>query len=597
MSKIIIFDFEVFKYDTLLGTLIINEDNTIEIKQIWSAEKIKEFYYQHLNDLWVGHNNDYYDNGIMQAILEDKNAYTMSKTIINNHYFRSKYSLNILTYDLMCCKNYSLKMTELLCGKKMHTTEVNFDLDRSLTDEEIELTNSYNKDDLLQTYHNFLELKDPMLLRLRLIKEFNIDKKFLTATEAKLATLALHARQIPGLEYQYVKPQIYSTLQVKNKAVIDFYLSEGFRKNEKLTILLCGVEHQLGSGGIHAALKKCYETDIIYLDVSGYYNLVMINYNLLPRTIPEEGKKLYEYMYHEQLKLKGVDDDKRWVYKTILLSVFGASMNKYTDFYDPQVGSLITVVGQMFLVDLLEKLEGKVKLIQSNTDGIMVKPLATSSKDEVLQIVKEWCDRTKFVIKPKYIKELYQRDVNNYCYKLENGNTDTKGDAFIGSWAIDEPIKNEFYTAKETAIVAKSVFNFFMNNIAVEETVNQYKNNLLYFQYLCKKVSYDYCTYETTNLIDRTVKIENISGLNRAFAKKYDGTISMIYKHKNKQGKDYKAKLANVPDNLLVYNDEILSKNAITKLQKLIDYDWYIKRAYERIKEFIPFVGDIKLYE
>ena len=57
----------------------------------------------------------------------------------------------------------------------------------------------------------------------------------------------------------------------------------------------------------------------------------------------------------------------------------------------PQVGSLITITGQMFL-DLLEKLGDKVKLIQSNTDGIIIKTLPTY-EEEVLNIVKEWCDR------------------------------------------------------------------------------------------------------------------------------------------------------------------------------------------------------------
>ena len=343
----------------------------------------------------------------------------------------------------------------------------------------------------------------------------------------------------------------------------------------------------MGSGGIHAAIKKCHETDIIYLDVSGYYNLVMINYNLLPRTIPEEGKKLYEYMYHQQLKLKGVDDAKRWVYKTILLSVFGASMNKYTDFYDPQIGSLITITGQMFLVDLLEKLDGKVKLVQSNTDGIMVKPLQNSSKEEILNIVKEWCTRTGFVIKPKEIAEIYQRDVNCYCYRLADGSTDIKGDAFVGTWAIDEPVKNEFYTSKEPAVIAKAIFAYFMDNIKVEDTVSKYKDNLLYFQYICKKISYEYCTYDTTDVKTNITTSKKISDLNRAFALKFNGTINMIYKHKNRQGKDCKTKLSNVPDNLFIYNADVLSKENVLELQKKIDYQFYVNRTYKRILEFI----------
>lgn len=582
---IIIFDFEVFKYNTLLGTLLVHDDNTIELKQMWDLDEIRQFYKEHLNDIWIGHNNDDYDNHILEAILHNIDPFIKSKSLINSQ-FRSKANLQIYTYDLMCCRFYSLKMTELLIGKAIHTTEVDFNLDRPLTENEIALTNSYNKSDLEQTYHNFLELKDPMLLRLRLLKEFNIDKKYLTATEARLASIALGAKQIPDIENKLVKPRIYETLQVKNQDVLNFYLNEDFRKNKKLTVTLCDVEHQMGSGGIHAARKKCHEKDMLYLDVSGYYNLVMINYDLLPRTIPDKGKNLYEYMYHQQLALKGVDNDKRWVYKTILLAVFGASMNKYTDFYDPQIGSLITITGQMFLVDLLEKLEGKIKLIQSNTDGIIVKPLQTSSKEEVLAIVKEWCDRTGFVIKPKEISEIWQRDVNCYCYIMPDGSTDTKGDAFIGSWAIDEPVKNEFYTSKEPAIIAKAILSYLIDKTPVEETVYKYKNKPLYFQYLCKKLSYKYCTLETLDLATNNVVIENIADLNRAFAKKYDGTISMIYKHKDRNGKDSKTKIANIPDNIFIDNGEILSNEGVQRVVNKIDYDWYINRAKTRLTEF-----------
>lgn len=596
--KVVLFDYEVFKYDTLLGVLVINEDCSITIKQFWNIDEQRKFYAMHLDSLWVGHNNDAYDNHILEAVVNNRqNIYRISKNLISKQ-FRSKANLDIVTYDLMCCRFYSLKMTELLVGKAIHTSDVDFDLDRALTDEEKLKTEEYNKSDLLQTYSNYNELIDIIILRLNLITEFNIDKKFLTATEARLAALALDAKQIEGLEKAYVAPKIYDTLQIKNKDVIDFYLTEGFRKGKKMTTTICDVEHTLGSGGIHAARKKCHETDILYLDVSGYYNLVMINYDLLPRTIPPEGKKLYEYMYHEQLKLKGVNDTKRWVYKTILLAVFGASINEFTDFYDPQIGTLITITGQLFLVDLLEKLEGKVKLIQSNTDGIMIKPKVGYTDEQILDIVNEWCNRTGFVIKPKKIAELHQRDVNNYCYRLNNGSTDTKGDAFIGSWAIDEPVKNEFYTAKETAIVAKAVLAYLLENIPIEQTIDKYKNQLRYFQYLCKKLSYHYCEYTTYDKNGNIVESKRIPDLNRAFALKSNEHISIINKFKiDKNGKLKKAKMPNMPDNYFIYNDEILSNEAIKTLQAKIDYNYYIDRAYQRISEFydIKNINEIKL--
>ena len=123
----------------------------------------------------------------------------------------------------------------------------------------------------------------------------------------------------------------------------------------------------MAKGGIHAAEEKCHYDWALYLDVSGYYNLVMINYDLLPRTLDEDGKKLYVHLYQTQLGLKTTNPRKRAPYKKICLTVYGAELNEYCNFYDPQKGRLVTITGEIFIVDLLEKLEGKITLIQSNT--------------------------------------------------------------------------------------------------------------------------------------------------------------------------------------------------------------------------------------
>ena len=61
--NIILYDFEVFKYDTLFGCKIISGDN-IKIFQTWDLEEIKNFYYSNINSLWLGWNNERYDNHI-----------------------------------------------------------------------------------------------------------------------------------------------------------------------------------------------------------------------------------------------------------------------------------------------------------------------------------------------------------------------------------------------------------------------------------------------------------------------------------------------------------------------------------------------------
>lgn len=54
----LIYDFEVFKHDTLLG--VLNEE-TGEIFQMWSIAQIKRFAEENLDNIWVGYNCEHYD--------------------------------------------------------------------------------------------------------------------------------------------------------------------------------------------------------------------------------------------------------------------------------------------------------------------------------------------------------------------------------------------------------------------------------------------------------------------------------------------------------------------------------------------------------
>ena len=583
--KIILYDFEVFKFDTLLGCKIINEDGTINIYQTWDLEKIKKFYEFHQEDIWVGHNIKNYDNLILEAVYKDKNVYNVSKKLINST-IKPKCNLKLYYFDLMNIRSpYSLKVTELYDGKNISESEVDFDIDRPLTEEEKLLTEKYNRDDLEQTHSNFNEMMPQFKMRLDILKEFKLPLEYLSITGTKLAAIILGAKKIEGIEYDLIKPKIYDTLQVKNKELIDYYLREGFRTNEKLKISIGGVEHQIGSGGIHAAIPKYHTNKALYFDVSGYYNLIMINYDLLPRSLPKEAKEKYIYMYHEQLRLKKIDPVKRGIYKTILLSVFGAMINEYTDFYDPQKGLLVTITGQLFLVDLLEKLEPYVKIVQSNTDGIIVEPLDWKDEEKVISIVEEWEKRTGFVIKKEHIYNIWQRDVNCYCYVKED-KINVVGEAVRMYEQWQHKFNGNFYDSKEPGIFAYAIVDYLINNITPEETIEKYKKELRLFQYSCKKKSFDYTELEEKNIETNEIKITKLQGVNRAFASKNKNIIGKIYKLRS-DGKVKKAKVANLPENVFVYDNEILSEEAINKLVPIIDYQYYINRSYEKLGEFI----------
>ena len=599
MSKIIIFDFEVFAHETLLGTLIVNEDNTTEIKQMWDFKEQQDFYDIHKNDFWIGHNNKHFDNIILDAIVNGKTpeqVKTISKSIVETGK-KYKCNLPLKYYDLMANTYYSLKLTEAAVGKNIAESEVDFTLDRPLTNEEKDLTEKYNRCDLEQTYENSLNsyVAGYLNCRLDILSEFKLPFSFLTATETQVAAKVLKAHKIPGIEYEIIKPHMYSNLQLKNQDLINFYMTEEFRQYHKHKIILCGTEHIIGSGGIHAAIPKYSCKHALYCDVSGYYNLTMLNYDLLPRTMNAESKEIYRELYYKQLEYKKTAPRKRWALKVVLLAVFGSMMNEYTDFYDPQKGLLVTITGQLFIVDLLEKLEDLVKVVQSNTDGIIIEPFDWNDKDKIISIIQEWEKRTGYVIKKDEIFDIYQRDVNCYFYKDINGEIHCKGEAVKDYAKWDNIFASNIFESKEPAIFAHCIVDFFLYGKLPEQVIDENKDKLRMFQYLCKKKSFAWTEYVET-FKDGTTKTTRLQGINRAFAYNNKDVVGMIYKRRL-EGKVLKAKIPNCPDNVFVYDGDIRNDDIKNQLMKKIDYDYYIKRGYERIKEFIPAVGDIKIYE
>lgn len=589
--RLIIFDFEVFKEDVLFGSIIL-EDEEKKYFQTWDIEEIKSFYKENQKNIWIGWNIGRYDNLILEAIIKNKNPKEVNDEIINSK-FRKKVSISLYYFDLMQNHQTSLKATEAYVGKNISETQVDFELNRKLTKEERKLTEKYNRDDLDQIYSNFLYLKDEFILRTNLIKEFNLSLDDLSLTGTQIAEKVLGAKKINDIEKQKIEPKLYPELKLNNEKLKEYFIKEKFRTSERISLEVCGLKHQIGSGGIHAAKKNCSYDEALYLDVSGYYNLIMLNYDLLPRTISKEGKELYEYMYHQQLKLKGIPEKamQRGVYKVLLLAVFGAMMNEYSKFYDPQKGLLVTITGQLFIFDLLEKLEGKIELIQSNTDGIMVKPLKGISEKEVLDIVEEWCNRTHFVIKPKKIYNIIQRDVNNYLYKDDKGRIEVKGEAIKHYKGDENPFHSDGYGSKEPLIINKAIVDYFIFNKTPEETIEENKQNLRLFQYICKKNSFDYMKFERYEIYlennkekEKKIYEEKIQKVNRVFADLNEVYIGKIIKYKN-DGK--RAKISNLPQSVFIYNKNINSKEVYEELKEKINWNYYVLRSYERILEFL----------
>lgn len=591
--NIAIFDFEVFRYDTLLGYGFVDlKTGRCAYKQTWDLNEMRELYNTYGADtIWVGWNSNHYDDLIFEAIVKNQvSPFVKSKELIGQKW-KPFCRFPFFGYDLLngFLNPPSLKLTEALEGDSIDTTEVDFDLQRPLTAEERAQTEKYNMSDLKRTYKNFCKFKGKFELRIAMINEFNIPlQQGLRMTGTQIAAAALGAKAVPGIENQKIKPVLYPTLQVKNQQMIDWFLGEKFREKENIRLNICNTTVNFAAGGAHSECNKYHAKKAMYADISGYYNLVMMNFDLLPRTLDEAGKERYKFMYHEQLRLKKIDPGKRKIYKTICLSVFGAMNNEHTDFYDPQKALLVTSSGEMFMRDLLEKLDGLGTAFNVNTDGIMFEPFDWNDEEKIRNIIQEWVERNGFAVKTGIITDYHGRDVNCYVMREPDGELCFKGEA-VKNYDISDKAFAEgaFFNCKEPPIIAKGIVAAFMDGILPEQFVEQNKNDMRLYQYTSKKNTFDYLAYKMTTINTGSVAEYQIQSPSRCFAKRDISSVGTIIKHRTKNGKHTFAKVQNLPDNVFIWNDEILSEDAVNKIAPQIDYKYYVNRIYERINEFL----------
>ena len=286
-----------------------------------------------------------------------------------------------------------------------------------------------------------------------------------------------------------------------------------------------------------------------------------------------QNKEVYKQIYDTRVALKKAGKKKEQApYKIILNATFGISKDKHNAMYDPRKANEVCVNGQLLLIDLLEHLEGYIDLIQSNTDGLIIaipeKYETTDAMvdewfDKVDDICYEWESRTGMGLGFDVITEIWQKDVNNYIFRFDNGSIERKGGYVkeLNDLDNDLPIIN---TALVDAMTRK---------ISVEDTINQC-NDLKQFQKVVKVSSKYICGYHNgEKLQEKTFRV---------FASK-DESDTMIGKMKLKAGgKLVTEKFANTPEHCFIDNGNVNGKKIPDKLDK----EWYIQLAKKRLQQF-----------
>ena len=315
--------------------------------------------------------------------------------------------------------------------------------------------------------------------------------------------------------------------------------------------------------------------EIINLWISAMYPTTDIEYGLLSRKFenPDDFKQMRDF----RLKLKSEGNSKNKALKPMINGVYGATKDRNNPSYDPLMANLTCIFGQMFILDLIDKLEPYCRLLQTNTDGIFVLCENEDIKKKVIEITNEVGKRLKMEFEiDEYIK-LIQKDVNNYIAVMKNGELECKG-AMV---KFNKPIDNDL------PILNDAVRNYLAAGIPVEQTINECTDYIKFQKVIKLSAKYKEIWYGN-GVAAKDGKIVSINGellkgkVHRVFASKraFDGSI---YKLKIEKGIKSYEQFANTPTHLFIDNEDVHGKN----IPEYLDKEYYINEAKKRINMFL----------
>ena len=556
----VFYDFEVFQYDWLV--VIYDMTNRKEHVIINDSKSLKDFYEEHKGDVWIGYNSRHYDQFILKGILCGFNPKEVSDWIVVDgkggwQYSKLFMKIPLNNFDIMTTF-HGLKQLEGFMGEMIKESNVPFDIDRKLTSEEIEDVVKYCKHDVQQTIKVFIKRKQEFESHMQLITTFHLPLYYISKTKVQLSAIILDAKKVErNDEFDIEFPD--TLILEKYKNVLNWYKNEENRDYTKENVVeVAGIEHVFAWGGLHGAIPNYIEEGrFLNIDVASYYPALMIEYGWGSRNMSNPDK--YREIRDTRIKLKSEKNPLQAPYKIVLNGTYGAMKDKFNNLYDPRQANNVCVGGQLLLLDLIEKLEDKCKLIQSNTDGLIVK-IEKNNESEVLEICKEWENRTRMQLEYDYYSKMIQKDVNNYIIVDSEGNYKSKG-AYVKK--LDEL---DF----DLPIVNKAVVDYFINGASVEETILNCKE-LKMFQNVVKVSSkYMYAMYGNEILKEKCLRV---------FASKNKedkGVFKLKAKDKNPE------KIANTPQHCFIINENINH----ARIPRKLDKSWYVDLAKKRIKDF-----------
>ena len=596
------FDFEVYAHDWLLVLVRYKDDKEI-IFHNSLLNDVQDFLDEY-RPILLGHNAKYYDQYILKAVLSGFNEEEIKEVndyIINGGQgFELQYGyVNMppiwdTIQDVVPMR--SLKEIEANLRLNITETTIPFDLPSKWTKKEYEEVLYYCRHDVMALKPLFNSRYGYFKTKFDICILSNIDPLYNTGlTNAKLCAKFLRASYVKRYdEREYIVPSNIST-ELIDKKIINFFarikdknVTDDDLFTSKLDYDFHGMPSVFAWGGAHGAESNFIynhdeESDYVVIneDFASLYPhlLALPMYNFISRNIQDKNA-YYDTLKHRlELKKQGKKEEQLPL-KLILNTTYGCENNKYNDLYDPKGARGTCITGQLLISELTERIYaiGDVKLIQLNTDGLMVK-LPNDKLNEYYKVSDEFSKKCVIGLEYDKVYKIVQRDVNNYCmlYGDENHKKiKAKGGCFsaLPEITINEDgtlkvkVINDF-KANSLSIVAEAILKRLLFNIPVKETINDC-DDIFRFQMVSHLGStYEKCVQETPN---GDVELQRN---NRIYAgKKPSGAIIKVKPNGRRDS------LANQPPNPIIDNANECTIDDINK-------EWYIDLAKQRVNDFL----------
>ena len=461
--------------------------------------------------------------------------------------------MQLYSYDTQISKLKSLKQLEAFMGHDIRETSVPFDIDRKLTEDEIKDVIRYCRHDVQETIEVFMFQIEEFQSQLALINEFNLPIRNISKTKPQLSSTILNA--VIKHHDDEMDIEIVDIIKLNKYDYVRTWYKNNRDYDKVLETDIAGVPHVFAWGGLHGAINNYHEEGFfINMDVASMYPAIMIEYDFLSRNVANKDK--YRHIRDTRLELKAKKDKRQAPYKIVLNSTYGASKDKYNALYDPRQANNVCINGQLLLLDLIEKLEPYCKLVQSNTDGILIK-CHMKDFNIIDDLAYEWEQRTGLELEFEFFKKVHQKDVNNYIIIDKDGNYKSKG-AYVKKL---NPLDYDL------PIVNKAVVDYFIKGVPVEKTISQC-DSLIEFQKITKISSKFECA-----LYNHRIMTEKVF---RVFA---DKNGKQMMKVKN----GVSAKIAYVPEKCRIVNEDITEM----QVPNWLDKQWYIELSKKRVNDFL----------